>query len=77
MTESRPAPKQWEPRALRRWRTGRTNPRNIYWVEGEDPALEPRGWERQIGTLDTPGLAEEAVAAHNAHLDSHERPWDE
>lgn len=75
MTESKPTPKRWEPRTTRRWRTGRANPRNIYWLpDGADPALEPRGWERQIGTLDNPELAAAAVMAHNAYLDSHEAP---
>ena len=45
------------------WRAGRRKGRNLYAVTGPD-------WEQhpEIGCLDTPELAAEAVAAHNDAL---------
>lgn len=46
------------------WRTGRTVGRTIY-AHDVGPEGEPIGEGRLIGTMDTPMLAAEAVAAHN------------
>jgi len=46
------------------WRTGRHVPRHIYVQLGAGPDDE----DRPIGTMDTPELAAEACAGHNARL---------
>jgi hypothetical protein len=45
------------------WRQGRRKGRNLYAITGEDWEAHP-----EIGCLDTPELAAEAVAAHNERL---------
>lgn len=46
------------------WRTGQSIGRTIYATARPDPSDD----DRVIGMLDTPELAAEAVAAHNAAL---------
>lgn len=50
--------------AGKRWRTGRTNGRNVYARTGGD------NWKDDVpvGAFDTPELAAEAVSSHNARL---------
>lgn len=52
------------------WRTGRHVGRTIYAMAGPEPSDD----DTLIGVMDTPGLAGEAVAAHNALLP---RPYGE
>lgn len=46
------------------WRTGRRVGRTVYAQFSKDPA----GTDVLIGVMDTPELADEAVASHNAVL---------
>ena len=45
------------------WRTGRKTGRTVYAIR---PGAEPSDDDPLIGVMDTPRLASEAVAAHNA-----------
>jgi hypothetical protein len=47
------------------WRIGRRNGRIVYYVEGD---LDPNDGSKTVGVMDTPELALEAVAGHNALL---------
>lgn len=49
------------------WRTGRSVGRTVYAVTGGDYADD----DELIGVMDTPGLALEAVLAHNQMLEAH------
>lgn len=53
------------------WRTGRHVGRTIYAQAGPEPSRDD---DVLIGVMDTPELAEDAVAAHNALLP---RPYGE
>lgn len=54
------------------WRTGRRVGRTIYVMNGPNASYE----DRLIGVMDTPGLAVEAVSAHNDRLRARERDED-